>query len=96
VILAPAAQVPPFPVGLDWPRQVDGVPMGDYLDWMRACWLFSTLGVPCMSLPAGVTGDGLPVGAQLLGPAGSDVRLLQIALAVEEALAQPMRDPFAD
>ena len=43
-------------------------------------------GLPALSLPAGLTAQGLPVGLQLVGPAGRDGRLLAIAAAVETVL----------
>ncbi|MEJ2533762.1 MAG: indoleacetamide hydrolase [Halioglobus sp.] len=46
----------------------------------------SNAGIPGISLPAGVSPEGLPVGIELDGPAGSDRRLLAIAAAVEAAL----------
>lgn len=45
---------------------------------------WSTLGLPALSIP--VPGDGLPVGAQLVGPPGGDADLLMIAAAVEKAV----------
>ena len=42
-------------------------------------------GCPAISLPCGLSGDGLPVGFQLVGAPGEDRRLLSIALAVEDA-----------
>jgi amidase len=95
LVLAPAAQLPPFPVEWGWPKEVDGTPMGDYLEWMRAAWLFTPLGVPALSLPAGFTTAGLPIGAQLLARAGNDNVLLRVALAIEQALDIPDTDPFA-
>jgi len=47
----------------------------------------SNAGIPGISLPAGVSSEGLPIGLELDGPAGSDRRLLSIAAAVEAALA---------
>ena len=96
LVLAPAVQVQPFPIEWDWPREVDGTPMRDYLEWMRAAWLFTPLGIPALSLPAGFSSAGLPVGAQLLTRAGDDNVLLRVALAVEQALEIPERDPFAN
>ena len=96
LVIAPVAQVLPFDASLDWAHEVAGVPMGDYLEWMRAAWLFTPLGVPALSLPAGFAPGGLPVGAQLLGRAKSDVELLGAALAIEELLDLPARDPLAD
>lgn len=87
LIVAPATQIPPFPVEWDWPRTVDGVAMGDYLEWMRAAWLFTPLGIPGLSLPGGRTASGLPVGVQLLAGPGRDVALLEIAASCEGALA---------
>jgi aspartyl-tRNA(Asn)/glutamyl-tRNA(Gln) amidotransferase subunit A len=49
------------------------------------CWNSAALnlaGLPAVALPAGVGGDGLPVGVQLIGAAGDDHRLLAIAGAI--------------
>jgi aspartyl-tRNA(Asn)/glutamyl-tRNA(Gln) amidotransferase subunit A len=48
----------------------------------------SLAGLPALTLPVG-TADGLPVGAQLIGPAWSEPRLVRIADALERALASP-------
>ena len=69
--------------------------MRDYLEWMRAAWLFTPLGIPALSLPAGFTSSGLPIGAQLLARAGDDNVLLRVALAIEQALDIPSTDPLA-
>ena len=47
----------------------------------------SIAGLPGISLPAGITTEGLPVGIEIDGPEGSDVALLSVALAVEAILA---------
>ena len=46
----------------------------------------SNAGIPGLSLPAGMTAGGLPVGLELDGPVGSDARLIAIALAFEAVL----------
>lgn len=94
VVLAPVSTVAPFPVEWDWPRSVNGIPMRDYLDWMRAASLFTPLGIPGLSLPAGFTPTGLPVGAQLLAAPGNDLGLVRIAMAMEQALALARTDPL--
>jgi len=48
----------------------------------------SNAGIPGLSLPAGMTGAGLPVGLELDGPVGSDSRLLGIGLAIEALLGR--------
>ena len=40
----------------------------------------------CLTLPMGMTADGLPVGVEIDGPAGSDRRLLSIGLEIEKIL----------
>jgi aspartyl-tRNA(Asn)/glutamyl-tRNA(Gln) amidotransferase subunit A len=42
-------------------------------------------GLPAISLPCGLDAGGLPIGLQLIGPALSEVRLLQVAQAYEQA-----------
>ncbi|MER7850166.1 amidase [Kitasatospora sp. NPDC096077] len=54
---------------------------------MSLPWSF--LGLPALSLPAGRTPDGLPLGLQLVGAAGEDERLLARAASVERVLARP-------
>ena len=40
-------------------------------------------GIPGISLPAGLDGEGLPIGIQLLGPDFSEANLLRIGRAYE-------------
>ncbi|MET0703376.1 MAG: amidase family protein [Mycobacterium sp.] len=94
LVLAPVTQIAAFPVEWTWPRSVNGTPMHDYLDWMRSAWLFTPLGIPALSLPAGFTPSGLPVGAQLLAGPGRDLTLLRIASALETALGLPAVNPL--
>jgi len=85
VLACPVSQVPPFGVELDWVHQVDGVPQESYLDWMRSAYLISVTGLPAISVPAGFTSDGLPVGLQLVGRRRADWHLLAVAAAFEQA-----------
>jgi amidase len=94
LVLAPVTQIAAFPVEWPWPRFVSGTPMHDYLDWMRSAWLFTPLGIPALSLPAGFTPAGLPVGAHLLAGPGRDLTLLRIASALESALEMPTANPL--
>lgn len=48
----------------------------------------STAGLPGLVLPAGLTGDGVPVALEFDGPWGSDRRLLTLGLALEAELGQ--------
>ena len=46
-------------------------------------WPWNVLGWPGVNVPAGVTRAGLPMGAQLLGPANSEARLIALAAHLE-------------
>jgi amidase len=93
VLACPATQVPPFDVDLDWVHEIDGVPQETYLDWMASAYLISATGLPAMSVPAGFTTGGLPVGLQLVGPRRADWDLLSIAHAFETATGHTATAP---
>jgi amidase len=84
ILVLPTSQVPPFPADQEYPAQVGGQPMTTYLDWMRSCFVITVTGCPAISVPGGVTHDGLPVGVQIVAPFGADRRLLEIARTFEE------------
>jgi amidase len=93
VLLAPTTQVLPFPVEQEYPNEVAGVPMADYLGWMRSCTLISATGCPALSLPGGFTADGLPVGLQVVGAPRADRRVLEVGHAFEQATGFGRRRP---
>lgn len=82
VVLAPTTAKPPLPIGA-----IDG--LGNWetdKTMVGACpyaWPWNVLGWPGVNVPAGRTVDGLPVGAQLLGPANSEGLLLSLAGQLE-------------
>lgn len=55
------------------------------MQWLKSCSLLSALDLPAVSVPCGVTQQGLPVGLQIVGPPGSDVEVLAEAAAFEHA-----------
>jgi len=92
-LVLPTVQVLPFPVELDWPRQVAGTAMHTYVDWMASCYAISCLRVPAISVPCGFSPQGLPVGLQIVGRRGSDRAVLQLARAFERATQHALRRP---
>jgi len=93
VLVAPAAQVAPFPVELEYPERIAGVEMPHYLGWMRVCSRITVSAHPVAAVPAGFTDDGLPVGLQLVGRYRGDRRLLELAAAWESASGLTARHP---
>lgn len=55
---------------------------------LRNTCVVSFLGLCAVTLPAGLDGDGLPVGLQLIGPPNSEKRLLAIARHIEAVLSR--------
>ena len=91
--VAPVTQVEPFDVKTEYPTSVAGVPMPTYIDWMRSCWYVTFTACPAISVPAGFTARGLPVGLQIVGPHRGDWSVLQIAHAFEQATGHANRRP---
>ncbi|HBY64452.1 MAG TPA: amidase [Solibacterales bacterium] len=89
----PTTQVPPFDVALPFPADVAGRKFENYIDWMKACWYISVPGNPAISVPAGFTPEGLPVGLQIAGRYHADFSVLQLAYAFEQATGYGKRRP---
>jgi len=84
-LILPVSQVAPFPVETDWVREINGVEMGSYIDWMGVCYAITLTGLPAISVPCGFTSDGLPIGLQIVGRHQRDFNVLQLAFAFEQA-----------
>ena len=82
----PAVQVPPFDVSQPYVKEIDGVAMETYIDWMKSCYFISVVGNPAISVPCGFTPEGLPVGLQIVARHHDDWGLLQMAHAFEQAI----------
>jgi amidase len=91
--VCPVTQVEPFDVTTEYPTSVAGVSMATYIDWMRSCWYVTFMACPAISVPAGFTASGLPVGLQIVGRHRGDWSVLQIAHAFEQATRHGSRSP---
>jgi amidase len=92
VLLTPTTATPPPPIGT-----FDGLSGWETDQAMiAACpyaWPWNVLGWPGVNVPAGLTADGLPLGAQLLGPSHAEERLISLAAQLEEVERWPERHP---
>lgn len=61
-----------------------------WLAWAPASYPFNMTGQPALSLPAGLTRSGLPVGLQLVGPVGGDDLVLRLAGHLESDIGTPV------
>jgi amidase len=84
-LVLPTTSVPPFPVEQEYPTEINGVKLKTYIDWFAICYAISVTGFPAISVPAGFTPDGLPLGLQIVGGPGQDWAVLQMAHAYEQA-----------
>ena len=86
-------QVPPFDATEHWPKSINGTAMENYVAWMKSTYWISATGRPAISVPAGFTDEGLPVGVQIVGRYRRDYSVLQLAHAFEEATGFGKRRP---
>jgi amidase len=89
----PTSQVAPFGIDEEWVTAIAGVPMGSYLEWMRSCSRITVTAHPAISLPAGFTPGGLPVGVQLVGRHRGERDLLRLAAGIERGTGAGHRAP---
>ncbi|MBC7481454.1 MAG: amidase [Rhizobacter sp.] len=81
----PSAQVWPFDAALRWPTHIAGREMDTYHRWMEVVIYATFAGLPCISVPAGFSAQGLPMGLQLIGRPQADAEVLRLAHAYERA-----------
>lgn len=82
-LVVPAAQVFPFDVDLDWPKEIAGRSMDTYHRWMEVVIGPTMAGLPVAAMPAGFGTAGLPAGIQIIGRPRADMAVLQLAAAYE-------------
>jgi len=92
-LVLPVSQVAPFPVETDWVRDINGIRMETYIDWMATCYAITITELPAISVPCGFTGEGLPIGLQIVGRHQRELELLQMAFAFEQATQYGKRRP---
>jgi amidase len=91
--ILPVTQVEPFDVNTPYPTDVAGTAMSSYIDWMRSCWYVTMMSNPAISVPAGFSASGLPVGLQIVGRHRDEFSVLQLAHAFEQATRHVRRLP---
>jgi len=83
-IICPVTQVLPFDINLPYVKEINGNALSNYLEWMKSCFRISVTGHPALSVPAGFSAGGLPVGLQIIGRFRDDFGVLQFGHAFEQ------------
>ncbi len=90
VLACPVVGCMPKPVEVEWISEVGGHQLDFYMDWLAHAFPATVACLPALSLPVGLSNDGLPVGLQLIGPPRGERRLLFAAARIERALSGPL------
>jgi aspartyl-tRNA(Asn)/glutamyl-tRNA(Gln) amidotransferase subunit A len=95
LLLTPTVAVPAFEVDIPGPATIDGKNVPPAQGWTPFTYVMNLTGQPAISVPAGRTRAGLPVGLQICGPHLGDEMVLRAAAAFESAAPWPQVWPQA-
>lgn len=84
-LITPAAPVPPYKLDQNFPTEINGRKLDNYIDWIAPAFLVTLVGFPAGSTPAGLTTSGLPVGVQIVGPRFSEPQILSLCKLAQRA-----------
>ena len=92
----PTTPLPAAPIGEDETVELNGERVPTFQTFIRNTGSSSLAGIPGVTLPAGLSAGGLPIGMELDGPAGSDRALLALSAAAEAVLPATPAPPLAE
>ena len=90
LLLCPTAIVPPFDVDMRYVEEVNDQRFDNYIEWLSIAFPATLCSCPAVSVPAGFTTSGLPVGLQIIGPPRAEGRVLAAASLIERAGLTPI------
>ncbi|HET7415624.1 MAG TPA: amidase [Arthrobacter sp.] len=78
-----STQTAAFPIADPFPKTISGQRIEDTIEACLTCYAITMTGLPAISVPAGLTKDGLPVGLQIVGPRFSEASVLMAAKVLQ-------------
>ena len=93
-LVLPAAPILPRDVKERWPRQINGVALDNYVEWLKLSALVTMTACPSLAIPAGFSADGRPIGIQVMGKPRGEAALLSAGVAFEDLLGVRDRVPI--
>jgi amidase len=88
LLLTPATIVAAFPIEQRYLAECNGYRFSNYVEWLAIAYAMTMIASPAISIPAGFTSEGLPVGLQLAAATRGEARLLAGAKLLESILWQ--------
>ena len=73
---------------------MEGRTFSNYVQWLMMTFAISLVANPALSLPCGLTSQGLPIGLQIVGRHHQDASVLQLAALYEAAHGWKDMVPF--
>ena len=96
LLLLPTTVAPPYAAHGGYPTTVAGRPISTPYEILLLTYAFNVTGQPAISVPAGWTAEGLPIGLQIVGRRHADALVLRAAAAFEAAAPWAQRRPPVD
>jgi len=84
-LLLPTTPLPASKIGEEVETELEGKKVNTFLTFIRNCDPISVVGYPAISVPAGYSKEGLPIGLQIVARPWEEDKLLSIAFAFEQA-----------
>lgn len=84
LLVAPAMQIPAFSIDSEPPTQIEGRPCDPlFEDWCSMIYVANLTGQPSLTVPIGLSSDGMPLGMQIIGRRFEDAQVLRAGAAWE-------------
>ena len=94
-LICPSTSVAPFSVETPFVKEIQGQKCETYVDWFSITFAITMTSCPTLNIPCGFTETGLPIGIQVVGPLGSEARLLSFGLRLQEIFQISQKLPIS-
>ena len=84
-LLLPTTPLPAAKIGEDVETDLNGKKVNTFLTFIKDCDPISIVGYPAITVPAGYSSEGLPIGLQIVTRPFEEGKLLQMGHAFEQA-----------
>ena len=93
-LITPSTPVAPNPVEERYVKNIDGIKLESYLDWLSLGYVVSLTGCPAISVPFGFSENGSPLGLQVIGKPYSEKKLINFASLLQDIFKTHLEKPI--